>query len=470
MEKSPSQHALHVLDQTPFSGFHARAMITTGMGVFTDGYDLISISVVLPLVLHSLGVAKLTGFDASLLGAVALLGSAAGALLFGALSNAGRKRYYGIDVMLMAVAALAQAFVGNLWQLIAVRALLGIGVGADYVLSPMIMAEHANARDRGKTLTIGFSLMWVLGAASAALLQIVLEHIGLPPDLQWRITLAAGVIPAASVIILRRRLPETPRYYAHIKGDGDALKAVVAHVAGDNAAASVETGSTGLDMRAYFARYWRRFAMVCILWFVYDVVIYAAGLFGPSLLSTSVGLTPAEFQLLNFLVFSVPGSLLAVLLVDRWGRKPLQAWGFVLMALMLGIYAFTYHPQAGTPLWGIALFASPLWALALYGLFILSNQAGPGSISGAGMLGVEMAATRVRGLVQGLSVTAGRLGAALGVFVFPALFAAKGQGFAMGFLGATALLGALLTIFGVPETSKVSLEHSGGDAHAATGA
>ncbi len=148
MENTPSPHALHVLDQTPFSGFHARAMITTGMGVFTDGYDLISISVVLPLVLHSLGVAKLTGFDASLLGAVALLGSAAGALLFGALSNAGRKRYYGIDVMLMAVAALAQAFVGNLWQLIAVRALLGIGVGADYVLSPMIMAEHANARDR----------------------------------------------------------------------------------------------------------------------------------------------------------------------------------------------------------------------------------------------------------------------------------------------------------------------------------
>jgi len=469
VENTPSSHALHVLDQTPFSRFHVRAMITTGMGVFTDGYDLVSISVVLPLVLHSLGVAKLTGFQSSLLVSAALLGSAAGALLFGVLANAGRKRYYGIDVLLMAIAALAQAFVGSVGQLIAVRTLLGVGVGADYVLSPMIMAEHANARDRGKTLTVGFSLMWVLGAASAALLQIILDCLGLPPDWQWRITLAAGVIPAASVIVLRRRLPETPRYYAHIKSDGDALKAVVAHVAGADAAATVETGSVGLSVRDYFARYWRRFAMVCILWFVYDIVIYAAGLFGPSLLSKSVGLTPAEFQLLNFLVFSVPGSLLAVLLVDRWGRKPLQAWGFVLMGVMLGIYALTYHPQAGAPLWGIALFASPLWALGLYGLFILWNQAGPGSISGAGMLGVEMAATRVRGLVQGLSVTAGRLGAALGVFVFPALFAAKGQAFAMGFLGAMALLGALLTIFGVPETSKVSLEHSGGDADAAAG-
>jgi putative MFS transporter len=446
--------ALEVLDAQRFSRFHARAVITTGMGVFTDGYDLISISVVLPLVLHSFGVDNITGTVSSLLTASALLASAVGAIVFGVLSNAGRKRYYGIDVSLMALAALAQAFCGNIWLLIAARTLLGFGIGADYVLSPMIMAEHSNARDRGKALTVGFSLMWVLGAIAASLLQIALEHLHVPPDLQWRITLGAGVIPAGAVILLRRRLPETPRYYAHIKGDGAALKAVVAQVAGDAVAAQTQTeGSLSAGMRDYFTRYWRRFAMISLLWFVYDIVIYAGGLFGPSLLGRSVGLSPAEFQLINSAIFSVSGSFVAVLLIDRWGRKPMQALGFVLMAAMLGLYAYTYHPGVSAPLYGITL----------YGLFFLFNQAGPGSISGAGMLGVEMAATRVRGLVQGLSVTAGRLGAALGVFVFPRLFQAYGQSFAVAFLAITALLGAVLTLVGIPETRRVSLEQASGE-------
>ncbi len=443
--------ALELLDQQRFSRFHARAVLTTGMGVFTDGYDLISISVVLPLVFHSFGVERLTGPQSSLLVASALLASAAGAIVFGVLSNAGRKRFYGIDVSLMALAAVAQAFCGSIGMLILARTLLGFGIGADYVLSPMIMAEHSNARDRGKALTVVFSLMWVLGAIAASVLQIVLEHLHVPPGLQWRITLGAGVIPAAAVIILRRRLPETPRYYAHIKGDGEALKQVVAHVAGDQVADQVATeGSLSAGVRAYFSRYWRRFAMISLLWFVYDIVIYAGGLFGPSLLGKGVGLSPAEFQLINSAIFSVSGSVVAVLLIDRWGRKPLQAMGFVMMAAMLGLYASTFHPGTSAPLYGVVL----------YGLFFLFNQAGPGSISGAGMLGVEMAATRVRGLVQGLSVTAGRLGAALGVFVFPRLFQDFGQSFAVAFLAVTALVGAALTLVGIPETRQASLEQA----------
>jgi MFS family permease len=446
--------ALELLDAQRFSRFHARAVVTTGMGVFTDGYDLISISVVLPMVLHSFGVQSLTGTQSSILVASALVASALGAILFGVLSNAGRKRFYGLDVTLMALAALGQAFTPGLWWLIAARAVLGFGIGADYVLSPMIMAEHSNTRDRGKALTVGFSMMWVLGAIAASLLQMGLEWLHVSPDLQWRITLGAGIIPAGAVIVLRRRLPETPRFFAHIKRDAEALKGVVAHVTGDATAQAVQADpGLGAGIRDYFARYWKRFAMISLLWFVYDIVIYAGGLFGPSLLGKSVGLTPAEFQLINNAIFSIGGSLVAVMLIDRWGRKPLQATGFLLMATMLMLYAWTYHPGVSAALWGILL----------YGLFFFFNQAGPGSISGAGMLGVEMAATRVRGLVQGLSVTASRIGAALGVFVFPHLFEAYGQNFAVGFLAVTALVGAVLTMIGIPESSGVSLEQASGE-------
>jgi MFS family permease len=129
-----------LLDEQPFKSFHLRAMFTTGMGVFTDGYDLSSIGVVLPLVLASFGVAHISGLQSGLLAGSALIGAAVGALLFGLLAQGGRKTFYGIDVSLMAIAAVAQIFAPDLWSLIGIRFILGIGVGADYVLSPTIMA------------------------------------------------------------------------------------------------------------------------------------------------------------------------------------------------------------------------------------------------------------------------------------------------------------------------------------------
>src|SRR5262249_10150541 len=158
--------------------FHILTMFTTGMGVFTDGYDLSSIGIVLPLVLASFGIDHITGIQSGLLAGSALVGSSIGALLFGALAQRGRKRYYGIDVGLMAVAAAAQAFAPNLWSLILIRFVLGIGVGADYVLSPTIMAEHANRKDRGKKLGFGFAAMWGFGAVAAALVLMALERLG----------------------------------------------------------------------------------------------------------------------------------------------------------------------------------------------------------------------------------------------------------------------------------------------------
>jgi MFS family permease len=148
------------LDEQPFKRFHWLAVFTTGMGVFADGYDLSSIGIVLPLVLSSFGVARVSSIQGAGLAGSALVGAAFGALLFGFLAQRGRKKFYGIDVTLMAIAAIAQVFAGSIWSLIAVRVILGIGVGADYVLSPTIMAEHANRRDRGRKIGIGFGVMW----------------------------------------------------------------------------------------------------------------------------------------------------------------------------------------------------------------------------------------------------------------------------------------------------------------------
>jgi len=433
------------VDEQRFRGFHWRTVVTTGLGVFCDGYDLSSLGLVLPLVLSSFGIAKVSGIEAALLAASALAGAAIGALGFGVLGQWGRKRFYGLDVLILGLAALAQAFVPNIGWLIAVRFVLGLGTGADYVLSPLIMAEHANRADRGRALGLGFGTMWPLGALVAALFKLTLDGLGVAPDLQWRIVLAAGAVPAFAVLYLRRRMPETARYLARLAGDPKQAVAVMREISG------ADVAEPAFDSRPFgqvFARHARMIFSVALLWMVYDLVVYAGILFGPSLIAKGLSLGPVTFTLLIELIFVLPASvLMSIFLIDRMGRKPLQVWGFAASAVLLVIFTVLRAK----------LLALPLLAFAVYGLFNVT-QTGPGLVSGAGILGVELAPTRVRSVAQGVTVAGGRIGAAVSGFAFPLLFAGIGEGRSFLILAALALAGAVLTHFLIPETSRVSLE------------
>ncbi|WP_053958265.1 MFS transporter [Sulfobacillus thermosulfidooxidans] len=451
---SKSTNAFAPLDHMPFNWFQWRSMITTGMGVFTDGYDLSSVGIVLTLVLASFGVHSLTGLQSSLLAGSALIGAAVGAVLFGFLGNRGRKAFYGWDVTIMAVGAILQAIVPNVDALIAVRFIMGIGIGADYVLSPVIMAEHANARDRGKTIAAGFGLTWGLGATTAAALYLALVAAHVPPGLIWRIVLGFGAVPALSVIALRRKMPETARFLGRIKGQADEARAVITQATQVTPPADWAVSADRRSFHEFWTTHGSRIIVASVLWFLFDMVAYSGILFGPSLIAKGLGLSPGTFQLLMEFAFVVPGALIALLLIDRWGRKPLQVLGFVGIAATLA--AFGVYQQSS--------HAVPLFSLLLYGGYNLVSQAGPGSVSAAGMLGVELAPTKIRSVVQGVTVASGRVGASLSAFVFPALFHHWGESGAVGFLASIGLLAAGITLIGVPETRQRSLEDTARDA------
>lgn len=440
------------IDEARLNRFHWRSLFTTGMGVLTDGYDLSSVGIVLPLALASFHQHSLTGVESSLLAGSALVGSAVGALAFGFAANRGRKRFYGLDVTIMAIAALAQAFAPSITWLIAIRFILGIGVGADYVLSPMILGEHANRRDRGKIMALGFGLTWTVGAVIASMLYLILEGSGVAPDLVWRIVLAAGALPAASVIYLRRRLPETPRFLLAIRHDPTAYAAVAREASGDRVAPPTRLGLNE-DLRSFFARRWPAVLAACSLWFLFDIVAYSGILFGPSLIAKGIGLTPGTFNLAMELVATIPGAIVGLSLVDRVGRRWMQALGFAGMAAFLVMFASAHA----------AIAAAPLVGALVYGGVNFSQQAGPGSISASGLLGVELSSTRARGLVQALTVASGRLGASLTSFVFPALFATWGEDAALVFLAGVAVLALAITLLAVPETARRTLEENAGE-------
>ena len=434
-----------VLDEQRFQAFHWRAILTTGLGVFCDGYDLSSIGLVLPLVLASYGTATLSSLDSALLAASALVGAAIGALIFGMLGQWGRKRFYGYDVLILGLAALAQAFAPSIAWLIALRFILGLGVGADYVLSPVIMAEHSNRADRGRALGLGFGTMWPLGALTAAIFKLLLQALHVPPDLQWRLVLAAGAVPALAVLYFRRKMPETARFLARLEANQAAAKQVMAQVGGH------DVTPPAADTRPFgevFALHARWIFSGALLWMIYDLVVYSTILFGPSLIAKGMGLAPVDFTLLIELVFVVPASLLmSWFLLDKIGRKPLQVWGFAISAVLLIIFAMLRSKLSGAP--GLAFI--------VYGLFNVS-QTGPGLVSGAGVFGVELAPTRIRSVAQSITVAGGRIGAAISGFAFPLLFGAIGETSTMFILVAISIAGAICTQLLVPETSARSLE------------
>jgi putative MFS transporter len=441
------------LDDKKFDMFHIKALFTTGMGVFTDGYLLSSISLVLLDIMGSFGITKtnpLYDFYLGIFTGTVFIGAAVGAIVFGILSNKGRKTFYGIDVALMTIGATLQAFVSSPLELALIRFLVGVGTGADYVLSPLIMAEHSNAKDRGKLIALGFGLMWSLGAVTASLLYLGISPF-VPSSILWRIILAAGAIPAASVIYLRRKVPETTRFLLRIKGDNIKFSTVVKEITGKEEKVN-ENLKDSNSILHYFRNSGKVFLTAAILWFLFDLTGYANGLFGPTLIARSIGIfNPAIFSLIIAAIFGFPGKIFGISTIDRIGRKPLQAIGALGEGIFLAIFALLLPSEAYLP-------ADSL--LIIYGLHEFTGSFGPGIISTAGMLGVELAPTKIRGIIQAITVASGRTGAAIASFLFPVLFISISKEVAMMFFAVLMFIAAILTWYGIPETKSKPLEES----------
>jgi MFS transporter, PHS family, inorganic phosphate transporter len=188
-----------------------RALLVSGMGFFTDAYDLFVIGIVSVLLKTEwhLGAGQLALLNAVMLGAAFL-----GALVFGRLADhIGRTRVYWMSAALMVIAAAGSALAPSLAVLVAFRFLLGFGVGGDYPVSAVLMSEYAGQRDRGRMVALVFSAQAV-GLVVGPLLALALLGGGAGPAVTWRVLLGVGAVPAAAAVWLRRKMPEPPRYQA----------------------------------------------------------------------------------------------------------------------------------------------------------------------------------------------------------------------------------------------------------------
>ncbi|MCY0899307.1 MAG: MFS transporter [Firmicutes bacterium] len=442
------------LNEAPLGLFHLRAVLIAGMGFFTDAYDLFIIGAAEVLIKAQWAPSK---YMLGLLGSTALIAAFVGAFIFGRLADVlGRKRIYGLEAIIMGLGALASAFSPNIIWLLVFRFILGIGVGGDYPVSAVLMSEYANKNDRGKLVGLVFS-MQAVGLITGPVVALTLLASGIPGDIAWRLMLGLGSIPALAVVLMRRKMPESPRYKARVLGREQEAEKDLAVFTGQQVV--VSASSSAKPQRMTFGQFItnRRFLRYLVgtagAWFLFDYAYYGNSISMPLVLKTvaphSTALTSIAWTLIVFAVAAVPGYILAFSKMDQIGHKKLQLIGFIVMGLAfaaIGIVPNMTH------------MVIPF--LLVFGVSYFFAEFGPNTTTF--VLASEVYPTSMRTTGHGLSAGFAKVGAFIGVFVFPLLTAALGLGGTLLITFVFAVVGVLVTLL-LPEPSRRTMESVSGE-------
>jgi putative MFS transporter len=352
-----------ILERLPLSAWHRRLVVLVGIGAFFDLYEVFLGGVLAPILakefsLGSIGKAAVV--------ASGFLGMFVGAIVLSVVADrVGRRKIFLANLLTYSLFSLAAAFSPNIETFLALRFLAGIGLGAELVLVDTYLAEflpgHARGRYTAWAYTVGF-----LGVPVAALLggKLVAANEILGID-GWRWLLVAGGLGAVFVLLLRRVLPESPRWLES-RGRGEEAVVIARQVAEkvghpvDEAdigppAAAPELRSTVEVLRTAFSGVYRtRTIMLFVFQVLQTVAYYGFGTLAPLVL-VSKGFEITEslgYAALSFFGYPI-GSLISVPLVERFERK----WLVIYSALAIGALGIVFAAAASPVLIVAAGFA-----------------------------------------------------------------------------------------------------------------
>jgi MFS family permease len=454
------------LDEASLSRFHLRAVLASGMGFFTDAYDLFVIGVASALITKDW---NLSSGRLALLNSTMLFAAFIGAFVFGRFADViGRKRVYWIVAAIMIAGALGSALSQSYWVLIAFRFVLGFGVGGDYPVSAVMVSEYANRKDRGKLVGMVFGTQ-ALGLIVGPLIALALLGAGASNDTAWRVLLALGAVPAAAVIYLRCRMPESPRYQVQVQGKAEQAASRMSaftggQVSGNGASGQASGNGSGgqvggngsgpleyeMGLRAFLTnrRWLIMLAGTAGTWFLLDYAYYGNTISTPQILSLisphASTMTKIALQLAIFVVAAVPGYVLAIAKLDKIGHRRLQLLGFAMMGLCFLIIA-------AVP--GLTTAVVPF--LLVYGVSYFFTEFGPNMTTF--VMPSELYPVSMRATGHGISAGVGKLGAFIGVFLFPLLNDSLGLRGTLLLTAGVAVAGFALTLV-LPEPAGRSLD------------
>jgi MFS transporter, PHS family, inorganic phosphate transporter len=245
----------------------------------------------------------------------------------------GRKRVYWLVAAIMVAGAVGSALAPSFWILIVFRFVLGFGVGGDYPVSAVMVSEYANRKDRGKLVGMVFGAQ-ALGLIVGPLIALALLGAGTGDGLAWRLMLGLGAVPAAAVVWLRSRMPESPRYQVQVQGRaaeaaGRMSQFSRGQVSGSAVSSTAARGpGPALGLRTFLTsrRYLVLLAGTAGTWFLLDYAYYGNTISTPQILGLiSPGastMTKIALQLAIFTVAAVPGYILAIARLELAAGAP----------------------------------------------------------------------------------------------------------------------------------------------------
>ena len=370
------------LDRLRWSPFHTRVVAALGITWILDGLEVTLAGAVAGAVKDSLHLSdSLIGLSAS----IYLAGAVCGALLFGWLADRyGRRPLFFATLGVYLTATALSGLSWNFASFALFRFFTGAGIGGEYSAINSAIQELTPARYRGRTDLIINGSFWIGAALAAAGVLVLLNPRLLPPWLGWRLAFGIGAALGGLILLLRRSLPESPRWLM-VNGRLAEAEAIVGQIERRAGTVSAEAPrrlrlrrrdeSRGLvELARVLFRLYPRRALVCMVLMVAQAFFYNAIFFTYALVlerfygvgGQRIGLYMLPFAAGNFL-----GPLLLGRCFDTLGRRRMLAFSYCLSAALLLLSAALFLAgvldAAGQTLaWTVVFFFASAAASAAY--------------------------------------------------------------------------------------------------------